>query len=551
VSSGRLLLTAYSDYDVRQDSTAQDEIMQKLFVKDMTAEIESLQNRKDHLLLDSYKWILDNKDYQNFTDWHHGNTKRLLWIKGDAGKGKTMLLIGIIQELTGQLETHFDKPYLSYFFCQGTDASLNTATAVLRGLIWMLLRQEKSLIRHLDIFKDSGSKLLEDRNVFYNLKKILQNMLEDTVARRVYLIVDALDECRNEEPGLPQLLQLISEVSETHDKAKWLVSSRNLRDIETILEENKTRTRLSLELNAKSVAGAVDAYIDYKMAGLTERYRKAYAARKDPGIHERLRKIQDDVVKELCQKAEGTFLWVALVFEQIGRAACGADKILELVRKTPPGLDKIYDQMMGQIDKLTDGYSEHCKRALSTANISYRPLQLSELAALAELPELAPHHDIVRLCGLLAIREEDDIVYFVHQSAKDFFSTSKGLNILLKDQAEEHRRITHRSLELMRNTLKRDICSLRSPGSLLSEVKSVIDQGVFANVRYACSYWADHLRNVDDLRLDQIGLCDGGEVHTFLQDHFLHWLEALSLMGNVSNEAIVIRTLESMLLVSG
>jgi hypothetical protein len=30
-------------------STAQNEIMQKLYVTDMTAEIESLQNRKDHL----------------------------------------------------------------------------------------------------------------------------------------------------------------------------------------------------------------------------------------------------------------------------------------------------------------------------------------------------------------------------------------------------------------------------------------------------------------------------------------------------------------------
>ena len=103
----------------------------------------------------------------------------------------------------------------------------------------------------------------------------------------------------------------------------------------------------------------------------------------------------------------------------------------------------------------------------------------------------------------------------------------------------------------MRSTLKRDICSLRSPGTLLSEVKSDIDQGVFVHVQYACSYWAGHLRNVDDLQLDQIGLCDGGEVHRFLQDHFLHWLEALSLMGNVSDGAVVIRTLEAMLLVSG
>jgi hypothetical protein len=41
-------------------SKAQDEIMQKLCVTDMTAEIESLQKRKDQLLADLYKWILSN-----------------------------------------------------------------------------------------------------------------------------------------------------------------------------------------------------------------------------------------------------------------------------------------------------------------------------------------------------------------------------------------------------------------------------------------------------------------------------------------------------------
>ena len=81
---------AASDYGVRQAnsylgllanmhvSKAQDEIMQKLCVTDMAAEIESLQERKDHLLADSYKWVLDNKDYRDFGDWHNGNTKRLL-----------------------------------------------------------------------------------------------------------------------------------------------------------------------------------------------------------------------------------------------------------------------------------------------------------------------------------------------------------------------------------------------------------------------------------------------------------------------------------------
>lgn len=292
-------------------SKAQDEIMQKSCVTDMTAEIKSLQKRKDHLLADSYKWILDNRNYQDFAEWHSSNAKRLLWIKGDAGKGKTMLLIGIVGQLTAKLETHFDKSHLSYFFCQGTDDK------VLRGLIWMLLRQQKSLIHHLDVFKDLGSTLFEGRTAFYNLKKVLQSMLDDEILERAYLIIDALDECRREEPGLLQLLELISETSGKNDKVKWLVSSRNEPEIEVVLEEHTARTRLSLELNAESVAGAVEAFIDCKISELAERYRRVYAARKDPKVHEKLRRVQDDIANELRQKADGTFLWVALVFKQI------------------------------------------------------------------------------------------------------------------------------------------------------------------------------------------------------------------------------------------
>ncbi|KAF8847416.1 hypothetical protein BDZ45DRAFT_607492, partial [Acephala macrosclerotiorum] len=54
---------------------------------------------------------------------------------GDPGKGKTMLLIGIIREFTAQLDTHFNESHLFYFFCQGTNTRFNTATTVLRGLM--------------------------------------------------------------------------------------------------------------------------------------------------------------------------------------------------------------------------------------------------------------------------------------------------------------------------------------------------------------------------------------------------------------------------------
>src|SRR5947209_10787564 len=50
--------------------------------------------------------------------------------------------------------------------------------------IWMLVRQQKSLIRHLDEFKDLGSTLFEAHAAFYKLKKILLSMLQDEADRK-------------------------------------------------------------------------------------------------------------------------------------------------------------------------------------------------------------------------------------------------------------------------------------------------------------------------------------------------------------------------------
>jgi hypothetical protein len=139
----------------------------------------------------------------------------------------------------------------------------------------------------------------------------------------------------------------------------------------------------------------------------------------------------------------------------------------------------------------------------------------------------------VDLCGsFLTVQEET--VYFIHQSAKDYFSTGKGAKIFPSGQAEEHCKIVCRSLQVMSDTLKRDIYGLQMPGALLDELNSV-NQDPLSHIRYTCCYWVGHLRGASYLSHDQIDLCDSGKVHIFFQKHFLHWLEALSLIGNISD----------------
>ncbi|KAJ5570039.1 uncharacterized protein N7459_009469 [Penicillium hispanicum] len=505
-------------------SKEENKIMQKCFVADMTREIENIQAQTDKLLAESWQWVLGTSEWQEFIAWDESNEHSLFWLRGDAGKGKTMLLIGIVNELTAQLNTHF-RSHLSYFFCKGGDSNLNTATAVLRGLIWMLLRQDKSLLRHLAPFKDLGPALFEDRMAFYNLAAIFRAILQDDALGRIYLVVDGLDECQREQPGLLQLLDLVNETSE-NSKVKWILSSRNEPDILEALED-EAGLQLSLESNTASVSDAVNAYIRYKMTEVGKRYDQKLRRNKgNPRKNEELQKILQDIQTELRHKSDGTFLWVALVVRELMK--CGPDKALEKVQQMPRYLNGLYAHFITEMISLDD--AEECKAVLLIMVNAYRPLHLSELVALASLSDLNAHDESVRHCGLLGL-QGDDIVYFVHQSAKDYLVQDQSSSLLSdtfpQGHGAGHRVIVFRSLELFTH-LDRDIFALHDPGFDINHVQ-IPNPDPLESLRYSCCHWVDHLCHIETIGTDT-SLLEDPKVDHFWRGHFLHWLEALSLM---------------------
>ncbi|RMZ74797.1 hypothetical protein DV737_g5729, partial [Chaetothyriales sp. CBS 132003] len=228
-------------------------------VTDPSHEKARIEDAKGGLLPESYDWILENT---NFKEWRYGEQSRLLWIKGDPGKGKTMLICGIINELklkpTGNL---------SFFFCQATDSRINNATAVLRGLIYLLIEQQKSLISHIRDNCDVEGKLFEGDSAWWALSKIFDNIIHDPSLRHTYLIIDALDECVT---GLPLLLKFIKQKSSVSPQVKWIISSRNWPRIEEYLVTATQKVTLGLESNDESISGAVGAYIRFKVDELAK-----------------------------------------------------------------------------------------------------------------------------------------------------------------------------------------------------------------------------------------------------------------------------------------
>lgn len=136
-----------------------EKYIQDICITDPSNDKKRIEGTKGSLLEDSYRWILDNPDFKR---WLNDRQHQLLWIKGDPGKGKTMLLCGIINELKKSIAK---TDLLSYFFYQATDSRINNATAALRGLVYMLVVQQPSLISHiLEKHKHTGKALFEDAN---------------------------------------------------------------------------------------------------------------------------------------------------------------------------------------------------------------------------------------------------------------------------------------------------------------------------------------------------------------------------------------------------
>ncbi|KAL6800148.1 hypothetical protein J3E68DRAFT_435555 [Trichoderma sp. SZMC 28012] len=495
--------------------------LRDLYITNPRNDKERLLDTKGGLLPDSYTWAVKSA---MFRQWHTEKETNLLWIKGNPGKGKTMMICGLIEELE-HMEPHQD--LLSYFFCQGTDPNFNNATAVLRGIIYSLATQKPSLIEHVQqAYKNVGSRSLFDGiNAWITLSGVFVKMLQDPALENACLIVDALDECESDRK---KLLDLIIGSTLATPQVKWILSSRNYPDIEAKIRSCRTIAVIDLESSATLVSESVDAYIRCRTRQLS--------------LIEDNEVLQEELQRAILQKSSGTFLWAALVFQEIEERRTYDDdaELLQLLDAMPSGLSGLYERMMNQINLLVRSDQERCRNILATMVAAYQPLNLETLPIMAglkgRLTQAEPLKLLVQMCGsFLTIRR--DVVYFVHQSAKDYL-IGEGRNRILPSGSETiHRDMFNRSLEAMLKPgkLRPNIYSLPYPGVKIHKI-SLPQPDPLASIMYCCMHWLQHF-------------CDGtfgvysaskndihegvNKIFDFLKLHFLHWIEALSLSQNL------------------
>jgi len=179
----------------------------------------------------------------------------------------------------------------------------------------------------------------------------------------------------------------------------------------------------------------------------------------------------------------------------------------------------------------------------------FNTMPARNLAQLLQIPFKMVSSTLDSLRSVLNVPEdESQPVRLFHLSFRDFLQDSERCSDsrFRVDEKERHTSLFRKCMSHI-SQLQENVCELWGPGVLITEIPGdTIRKGMPAHVQYACRYWLDHCRLGNPMAVEE----DIKTIRQFLEQDFLHWLEGLSLIGEVSDGVHMIIALEEILSVS-
>ncbi|KAL4768738.1 hypothetical protein BDW60DRAFT_219490 [Aspergillus nidulans var. acristatus] len=435
-------------------------------------------------------WVETSLEYQSWVNDDNPDLQRgILWIKGKPGSGKSTLMKHLLK---GLVKGRTDCIVLSFFFySQGVELE-KSAIGLYRSLLHQLLTSGAVPPDAIHQFFEIASEVLRVGGTLNwcirDLKGLLLSAIQWLRNQRVLLVIDALDQCRQDERGdtILFLQHLVSFALASGAYLKVCLSSRHYPNLNTTYG-----IELVLEDQPEHHSD-IRKYVEATLTGGRSRAAK---------------EVQD----EICAKASGVFLWVHRVVSPLNEAFQMGNmrKVQQHLDETPHDLERVFTNILTSDEEGIDDLI-FC---LQLVLLSSRPLSREELyfailfanCGLARRDidlqtDIAIDKYIVNVSkGLIEIVQAK--AQFIHESLRDFLLRRNSLSTL---RAELRENIVGRSHEKIARVCLNYICEVSKNRAYSEVVRELADlprhmRSEFIRRRlpflgYACSDFLYHFK---------------------------------------------------------
>ncbi|KAJ7581603.1 hypothetical protein C8J56DRAFT_759141, partial [Mycena floridula] len=297
-------------------------------------------------------WFLT---HEKFLDWKNGKSK-LLWCPGKPGVGKTVLSSIIVEHLLSS--TAGSDIAVAYIYCDYTQQKDQTSIQLLGSILKQLVQRHRSLSDPLMTLYEQCSS----RHAIPTVAELIAAIaIVITTYSRVYLVVDALDECSERGQRIFSSTDPNCGLRSLLGKLHLLITSR---DIPCISDELIGQPSLEIEAHTEDLA----AYIKDRIAHSDKLLN---LVRSDPPL-------ELEIIIQVISRAAGMFLQAHLHMDSL-TCALTRTKLRATLESLPKELTASYDTAMKRINLQGVDLSTIAYKVFSWLAFACRPLRSKEL----------------------------------------------------------------------------------------------------------------------------------------------------------------------------
>ena len=215
------------------------------------------------------QWLLESDKFLKWTV----ETKQTLFCPGMPGAGKTILTSTVVNHLSTIFQND-DSVGIAYLYCEFKQQNEQKPIDLLLSLLKQLIQRRPPVPENLKRLYEQHSKV-DTKPSFGEVSQILEFILHSY--SRVFIIVDALDECQVSEGGRNRFLSEIFNL-QTKTGANVFATSRPIPDIIHEFERQK-----SISLPVRASGEDIRTYLDPRMLELP------LFVRRSPSLQEKIK----------------------------------------------------------------------------------------------------------------------------------------------------------------------------------------------------------------------------------------------------------------------